>query len=272
MRNATLYLLAGGAMLLGDTAWSTDIRLQPLAPVRQAVTPRDLSVADKPEAVRITGKRPPLMAARPGWLGEVSGETLFMSRFKITFEKLDKDHDGLLKWAVIDAQGKLRADQAGPEPLPAAWDACYLIDYVHHPAKTEKDPAHPGQYVQTPESYEITGWRTWREALGAVDASGYALRSETGVCNKTEMVSYCKKGAFEMPRTCNSWTGCNCQNGINGFVVIQKEVCVDKQTVPMAFTQDHWMKVAKDHYQREDWNHDGKLDAVEAKEYVCAAE
>jgi hypothetical protein len=59
---------------------------------------------------------------------------------------------------------------------------------------------------------------------------------------------------------------------VNGFTVILKDVCVDKQMVQAAFTKEQWLKVAKDHFKREDWNHDGKLDAVESKEFVCPAE
>lgn len=218
----------------------------------------------------VAGKRPPLLGKRPDWLGNLAGDTLFLSRFGQAFDRLDKNHDGLLRWAEIDAQGKLHPEQAGPEPLPASYDACYLIDYVHRAAKTEKDPAHPGQYVETPESYEITGWKTWKEALAGMNAPGYPAQSPTGVCNKTEKRIYCKTGAMEIPRTC-TWGQCNCYPGPN-TTLIQKDVCVEPETVPTPFTREQWLKVAKDHFQREDWNHDGKLDAEEAKEFVCPGE
>jgi hypothetical protein len=221
--------------------------------------------------MQLTGKRPPLLAKRAAWLDNLAGDTLFMVRFGQAFETLDKNHDGLLQWAVIDGQGKLHPDQAGAEPLPTAYDACYLIDYVHHPAKTEKDPAHPGQYIDIPESYEITGWRTWKEVLASLGAGGYAQQTPTGVCNKTEKQTYCKKGPIEYPRTC-TWGQCNCYPGVQGATLIQKDVCVEPQTVATAYTRDNWLKLAKDHFQREDWNHDGKLDAEETKEFVCAGE
>jgi hypothetical protein len=132
--------------------------------------------------IKTIGKRPPLAAARPGWLANMSGESAFLMRFGAAFDRLDKNKDGLLRWTVLDAQGKMQIEKPGPEPLPASYDACYLIDYVHHLAKKEKDPAHPGQYIETPESYEITGWKTWKEALAQM-SGGYPAMASTGLAS-----------------------------------------------------------------------------------------
>ncbi len=255
------------AVFLSHQAFAAET--QPASKLQADVVKAGQMRANAP-TIKTIGKRPPLAAARPGWLANLSGESAFLMRFGAAFDRLDKNKDGLVRWAVVDAQGKMQIDKPGPEPLPASYNACYLIDYVHHLAKKEKDPAHPGQYIETPESYEITGWKTWKEALAEM-SGGYPAMSPTGVCNKMEKVPYCKKGVYEMARKC-AFGQCNCYNGVNGFTVILKDVCVDKQMVQAAFTKEQWLKVAKDHFKREDWNHDGKLDAVESKEFVCPAE
>ena len=268
-----LRLLAAGlaALSLAATGHAADPQTTSPA-VRQKTDAVKLApAATGKQAVRVIGKRPVRLNARPGWLGTVSGEQFFLMKFDAAFTRLDKNKDGLVKWALIGADGKLDPNKAGLEPLPASYDACYLIDYVRHPAKKEKDPAHPGQYIETPETIEITGWKTWKEALAGMSAPGYPAQTQTGVCNKTEMRAYCKKGAYETARSC-AFGKCNCYPGVNGYTVISKEVCVDKQTVPTAFTKEQWMKVAKEHFKREDWNKDGNLDAEESKEFVCPAE
>jgi len=261
---AAAAVAAGVVALLGWQAASAPapaasrpaIRVAPVAP--QARTPRAI------------GKRPPMTLARPAWLVDMSGEDVFKLRFGAAFDTLDKNGDGRLEWVVIDAQGKLHPDQAGPEPLPATYDGCYLVDYLHHPASSDKDPAHPGQYIQTPESYEITSWKTWKEVVGATTAGGYAAYSSTGVCKKTATKTFCHyKNGYEQPHTC-AWGVCSCYPGPN-ITLVTKEVCVEEEKVPTAFTKAQWLKTAEDHFKREDWNHDGKLDAAESAEYVCPA-
>jgi len=261
---AAAAVAAGVVALLGLQAVSAP------APAISRPAIRVAPAAPQARGPRVIGKRPPMTLARPAWLGTMSGEDVFTLRFGAAFDALDKNHDGRLEWAMLDAQGKLHSDQAGPEPLPASYDACYLIDYLHHPASTDKDPAHPGQYVQTPESYEITGWKTWKEALAQVDSAGYPAMSPTGVCKKTEMKTFCHyKSGYEQPYSCG-WGGCTCNPGPN-VTLVQKEVCVEPEKVPTAFTKDAWLKLAKDHFKREDWNHDGKLDDAESAEFVCPA-
>ena len=187
-RNKTLSVLP--AMLLSAVFLvkpSLAVEAQPATSTLKPQTDAaraNLPSATKP-AARTIGKRPPRVAERPVWLGSIAGENVFLIRFGLAFDRLDKNKDGLVKWAVIDAQGKMLIDKPGPEPLPTSYDACYLIDYVYHPAKKDKDPAHPGQFIETPESYEITGWKTWKEALAQM-TGGYPAMSPSGVCNKME--------------------------------------------------------------------------------------
>ena len=235
-------------------------RPHPMAEPRQAASPV------------LIGKRPPLHTVRPAWLGTtVAASALFAARFKNAFSTLDKNGDGRLEWAVIDPKGKIHIDQAGPEPLPPSYDACYLIDYVRHPATKEKDPAHPGQYVETPESYEITGWKPWKEVLAHAPNSGYADTVPTGDCNKKETKTYCHyPSGFDREYLCGLG-GCSCEPGQGGVTLVTKEVCTQPVTVPEAFTEKAWLDLAADHFKREDWNHDGKLDAAESAEFICPA-
>jgi hypothetical protein len=78
------------------------------------------------------------------------------------YEALDLQQDFSLKWQ-------------GPnpwEPLGPKISSCVIVAYTLQPASKVKDPAHPGQYVETPETYVPADWLSWPEVLGATAFEG----------------------------------------------------------------------------------------------------
>ncbi len=265
-RTVALGSVVLSSVLFGWAGFAIAQQVRLGVPVQQpktAVAPKSEASRAKAAITPTIGKRPPLQNIRPGWLTDLYVKKEFLARFDEAFQLLDKNKDGLLKWAVLDAQGKLHPDQAGEEPLPESYNACYLIDYAYRPAKTEKDPAHPGQYIETPAAYESIGWRTWKEVLAQLDSNGLPATAMPPVCRKSEKRCFCSNTAGRLVQYYCSLGAIPCSNPLT------KDVCVDPPDVPSAFTKGAWVALAKNHFEREDWSHDGKLDETEALEFVC---
>lgn len=244
-----------------------------LATPAPTAAPKAPTKTPKLASILTLGKRPAVVSTRPGWLTDYYKKQQFLSRFEAAFKALDANGDGLVHWAPLDAQGNFLSGQPGSEPLPPSYDSCFLIDYVHHPATKTKDPAHPGQYIETPESYEITGWRTWKEVLATLDASGTPITTMPPNCKKSEKQPYCRfPDGREVRYSCSASGDCTCYpysaNPSAGKYFV-REVCLDPPDVPKAFTLKRWLEVATDHFDREDWNRDKILGGPEAAEFVC---
>ena len=87
---------------------------------------------------------------------------VYLAKMGKTYDTLDVQRDFSLKWQEPNPS----------EPLGPKISSCLIVAYTLQPASKVKDPAHPGQYVETPEAYVPADWLSWPEVLGATAFEG----------------------------------------------------------------------------------------------------
>ncbi|EJL32540.1 hypothetical protein PMI01_02531 [Caulobacter sp. AP07] len=263
-------------------------RYKPGAPRRAAarVTP----VTSSPAQRSANPARKPMLATAANAMSIVVPRNVYLAKMSKAYEALDVQQDFSLKWQ-------------GPnpwEPLGPKVSSCVIVAYTLQPASKVKDPAHPGQYVETPESYVPADWLSWPEILGATAFEGgqcLAVGYSNGEVCVVNGKAY-QQQELEDPVTPNPFIPKpdNPLAGIAGALACASDLqacmakpsyfsklCSSKGGVLQPVTNyggcEQWeqfgpdsreafLKVAALNFDAEDLNHDGQISGTEGK-YLC---
>lgn len=208
----------------------------------------------------------------PGATLSNTSRALFLATSEARWKAADKNHDGVLAWQGAGAA----------EPLGASAN-CTVVSYAHTPAKHEKDPAHPGQWIDTPASTVSVGWSTYAEVLagtsvhGECKTPGAYLTHTCTIPGKATVTFIPPTYTYPSWYPCLSPTGCTL-DGFKSYCAAQGGA-FNTTSQPtggcLAYheygpdSREAFLAVAGANFDAEDWDKNGVVTAAEGK-YLCA--